>query len=135
MPFLGGALDIQVTAHADQPVEELRSLWEWLGDVDVLRGRVRPLESPPVPGTLGPVLDALSVALGPAGAVTGLTTALLSWIRYRTTDVSLRLNRPGGGSIEISAKRVRALDASALHAEVEQLSRALDGGVQARDVP
>ncbi|MFD0392296.1 hypothetical protein ACFQ3Z_03830 [Streptomyces nogalater] len=73
--------------------DETRSLLTWLTEEGGLRGRVTPQESPPVPGTLGPALDGLLVALGSGGAATGLATSLVAWIRSR--GVPSRSRRPG----------------------------------------
>ncbi|MET8630553.1 hypothetical protein ABZW30_43805 [Kitasatospora sp. NPDC004669] len=103
-------MDVTLAAAGGQGADELRSLRAWLTDVDELRGRVTSVESPPVPGTLGPVLDALAVALGPGGVATALATAVFSWIRQRRGEVTLKISRPDGASVEISGKRVQGLD-------------------------
>ncbi|MGV9254573.1 effector-associated constant component EACC1 [Streptomyces sp. NPDC003697] len=113
-----------VTGAAD----ETRSLLAWLTDDDGLRGRVAPQERPPVPGTLGPALDGLLVALGSGGAATGLTTALVSWIRSRRGSVTVKATRPDGASVEISTKLVAPMTAQELRTFVANTSRILDGG-------
>ncbi len=76
-------MDAGVRAEGPEAADELRSLNSWLADVDELRGAVRRRAHEPRPGTLGPVLDALAVALGPAGAVTAFATTLIAWLRTR----------------------------------------------------
>jgi Effector Associated Constant Component 1 len=110
----------------EQPAEQLRSLMEWLGNVEGLRGRVRAAEGPPVAGTLGPVLEAVMVALGPAGAATGLATVLVSWIRHRTSDIELQVSRSDGTSAMVSAKRVRGLGTDELREQVLYLTQVLN---------
>ncbi|MFE5587624.1 hypothetical protein [Kitasatospora sp. NPDC056531] len=115
-----------LTAAGGQEADELRSLRTWLTDVDELRGRVTSVESPPVPGTLGPVLDALAVALGPGGAATALATAVISWIRQRRGEVTLKISRPDGASVEISGKRVQGLDDGTIRAVLADTIRILE---------
>ncbi|WP_407698688.1 effector-associated constant component EACC1 [Streptomyces fagopyri] len=65
--------------------------------MDEIRGRVGLAESPPIPGSLGPVTDGLLVALGP-GAVTAPATTLVAWIRQRRSEVTLKVTRSDGAS-------------------------------------
>ncbi|WP_063736600.1 effector-associated constant component EACC1 [Kitasatospora aureofaciens] len=125
-------MDLTLTAAGGQGADELRSLQAWLADVDELRGRVALVESPPVPGTLGPVLDALVVALGPGGAATALATAVFSWIRQRRGEVTLKISRPDGAAVEISAKRVQGIDGSSLRLEVASATRQVRKATAAR---
>ncbi|WP_063832353.1 effector-associated constant component EACC1 [Streptomyces novaecaesareae] len=119
-------MDVTLTAAGGQEADELRSLRTWLTDVDELRGRVTSVESPPVPGTLGPVLDALAVALGPGGVATALATAVISWIRQRRGEVTLKISRPDGASVEISGKRVQGLDDRTIRALLADAIRILE---------
>lgn len=123
-------MDVRVTDDADNAgaADEARSLLAWLTETDELRGRVTPQERPPVPGTLGPVLDGLVVALGSGGAVTGLTTALVAWIRSRHSDVTVKATRPDGASLEISTKLVGPMTPQELRTFVTDTSRILEGG-------
>ncbi|MFH8770806.1 hypothetical protein [Streptomyces sp. NPDC017958] len=111
--------------------DETRSLLAWLAEADELRGRVTPREGPPVPGTLGPVLDGLVVALGSGGAATGLTTALVAWIRSRHSDVTVKATRPDGASLEISTKLVGPMTPQELRTFVTDTSRLLERGREA----
>ncbi|MFF4571030.1 hypothetical protein [Streptomyces sp. NPDC001410] len=126
-------MDVRVTDGADgtAAADETRSLLAWLAEADELRGRVTPQEGPPVPGTLGPVLDGLVVALGSGGAVTGLTTALVAWIRSRHSNVTVRATRPDGASLEISTKLVGPMTAQELRTFVTDTSRILESGREA----
>ncbi|WP_267895439.1 effector-associated constant component EACC1 [Streptomyces sp. CB01201] len=102
--------------------EQLRSLRDWLADSQELRGRVDAVERPPETGTLGPVLDALSVALGPAGAVSAFATGLIAWLRSRRGDVHIKVTLPDGSSLDLAAKRISGLDTPALQRQVEQIA-------------
>lgn len=108
-------VDAAVIAEGPDAADQLRCLHEWLADVEELRGRVSRKEGPPKPGTLGPVLDALTVALGPGGAATAFATAAIAWLRNQRGEVRIKVTLPDRQSVELTAKRVSNLDAAALH--------------------
>ena len=124
----GGTVDAAVTVAGPDAFDQLRSLQEWLGDVDELRGRVGSRESAPERGTLGPVLDALAVALGPGGAATALATAVIAWLRSRRGEVRVKVTLPDDRSVELTARRIAGLDADALRQQVDQVAAMLDDG-------
>lgn len=113
--------------------DDLRSLRHWLLDVYDLRGPVDLRQADPQPGELGSVTDALVVAVGSGGAITTLTGALVSWLRHRTTDLTVRLVRPDGSAMEIDGRRVRGVDAEQIGGLINDLAAQLavrpDGGV------
>ncbi|MGW7824578.1 effector-associated constant component EACC1 [Streptomyces puniciscabiei] len=111
-------MNAAVTAQGPDAADQLRSLHEWLSQVEELRGSVACRESPPPPGALGPVLDALTVALGPAGAVTAFGTTVVAWLRLRRTGVRIKVTRADGGSVELAAENLAKLDAVALEQQV-----------------
>lgn len=121
-------MDAAVIVEGPGALDQLRSLQKWLGDVDELRGRVSAQESPPVPGTLGPVLDALAVGLGPGGAATAFATAIIAWLRSRRGEVRIKVTLPEGRSVELTTKRVAGLDADALRQHVDQVATMLNDG-------
>jgi hypothetical protein len=121
-------VDAVVTAGAPDAADELRSLYKRLAGVQELRGAVGLSESPPPPGALGPVLDALSVALGPGGAVTAFATTVIVWLRSRRGDVSVKVMLQDGRSVELTAKNVSGLDAAALDQEVSRVAGMLSAG-------
>ena len=125
---LGEAVELAVLAQGSDQAEQLRDLYEWLAGVDELRGRIGLAEKPPKSGTLGPVLEALTVALAPGGAVTALATTTIAWLRSRRGDVRLTFRRSDGRSVEISATRVSRLDSAALEQQVVQLVALLNQG-------
>ncbi|MGZ2356500.1 hypothetical protein LRE75_07315 [Streptomyces sp. 372A] len=106
--------------------DQLRSLGGWLGEGEGLRGRVALLEGPPAPGTLGPLAEAVSVALGPGGAATAVATAIISWLRTRRANVKIKVTLPDRGSLELTAAGVSDLDAEALRRQVSALSALLE---------
>ena len=99
-------MEVAVSVICEGETDELRSLYRWLVGEPELRGRVRLVERPPQPETLGSIPDLLTVA-GPGGA---LATAVIAWLRNHTSDVVCKVTRKDGTSVEISAKRVRGSD-------------------------
>ncbi|WP_040828294.1 effector-associated constant component EACC1 [Nocardia jiangxiensis] len=118
-------MDIAVTL-AGTSTDELHSLYRDLGREFELRGRVSMTDRPPASGTLGGVADMLIVALGPSGVGAVLATALVAWVRNRSTDVVCKLSRPDGSSAELSAKQLRGCDAAALQQVVRDLAVAME---------
>jgi hypothetical protein len=114
-----------VSAEASDAADQLRSLHEWLADVEELRGTARLKEGPPEPGTLGPVVDALVVALGPAGAVSAFATAVIAWLRTRRSEVRIKVTLANRRSMELTAKNVSELDAAAVQRQVLQIATML----------
>ncbi|WP_225834906.1 hypothetical protein [Streptomyces sp. NK08204] len=114
-------MDVVLVAEEPGAADQLRSLRQWLAGDQLLRGRVEARERGPEPGTLGPVLEALVVALGPGGAATAFATGVIAWLRSRRGEVHLKMTLPDGRSLELTAKRVAGLDAAALRQQVTDL--------------
>jgi hypothetical protein len=92
---------------------DLESLEDWLRGEDVLAGRVRLAGSRPGQFDLGALAETLIVAVGSGGAVgvvgAALAGALKAWLSQPgRSDVTLKIRRPDGTSVELAAKRVRA---------------------------
>jgi hypothetical protein len=119
-------VSVLITVSEGDGADGARRLRSWLRREPALRGRVTEREAPPPPGTLGPVLDAVLVALGPGGVAAALVTGLVSWLRHERGDLSVRVERADGSSFEITAQRVKGLDAAGLRTEVAALTRALE---------
>ncbi|GAA5173568.1 hypothetical protein GCM10023321_75470 [Pseudonocardia eucalypti] len=85
---------------------DLRSLNSWLSGRNELRGRVSRRSRAPEPGTMGSVTDVLVVALGPSGVAAALASVLISWIKQRTGEVTLRATCACGRETTIEAKQV-----------------------------
>ncbi|MGV9426092.1 effector-associated constant component EACC1 [Streptomyces sp. NPDC003656] len=120
-------MDVRLDAEGLEAADQLRSLHEWLSDDQSLRGRLGLRERPPDPGTLGPVLEAVVVALGPGGAATALATGVIAWLRSRRGEVRMKVTLEDGRSLELTAKRVAALDAAALRQQAADLAALLNG--------
>jgi Effector Associated Constant Component 1 len=89
------------------------------------RGCVRRLPAEVPDGTLGGGLPDLLVTLGSSGLATALASVIVVWLRQRSGTVSIRVTRPDGGALVLTAKRVRALDRDAIKAQVDQLAALL----------
>lgn len=117
---------MRVDVDAEDRTTELESLREWLAEVDELRGRVDPVESPPPPGSLGPVLDALQVVLAPGGATAAVAASVVAWLRSRAGRITVRLERPDGTKVSIDAVRVRGLTPADVRDEVDRVVKAIE---------
>jgi uncharacterized iron-regulated membrane protein len=118
---------VQVVGR-DAAVEELRSLLTWLAGDEEFRGRVRLVEAAPEPGTLGGWPEAVAVALGQDGGLTVLASAVIAWIRHRTSEVKCTVTRSDGTSVELEATRVRSADLAGVGELVKQVAEALGDG-------
>ena len=127
-------MDLRIEGDEPDAAEALRSLAVWLKDEDGLRGQVRTVPRPMRPGTLGGVLDAIVVTVGQGGAGALAVSAVVTWLRQRTTEVTIRITRADGESaVELSAKRVRSMDAAELRGVVAELSTTLTDEVDDAD--
>jgi hypothetical protein len=129
-------MDVTVSVVGrDARGEEVRSLFTWLAGDEEFRGRVRLVEAAPEPGTLGGWPEAVVVAVGQGGAVTVLASAVITWIRHRTSEVTCTVTRPDGTSVQLTAARVRSTDLGGVGELVEQVAAALgdDGTGNSRE--
>ncbi|GAA2883481.1 hypothetical protein GCM10010517_46690 [Streptosporangium fragile] len=121
-------MDIELSISDPDSADALGDLYEWLVEEPELAGRIRVVESPPAPGTLGPVAEALQVALEPGGAVTVLAAVVVAWLRYRTGKMTITIvTRDGESRVDMVAERVKALDAAGAEALVSEVVRTVDG--------
>ncbi len=111
-----------VIAGPDVSADDLRSLRSWMIDMGELRGPFELRRPDPRPGEMGSLTDALIVAVGSGGAVTALAGVLVSWLRHRTSDLTLKVTRPDGSTLEVVGNRVRGLGAAELGAEITRLA-------------
>jgi hypothetical protein len=117
-----GRVDARITVDGSGSPDALRDLREWLGHEPELRGRVTPVQPTVEPGSLGPVLEALLVAIAPGGVAAALVTGIVAWIRQRHSDLAVHIEYPGGTKINIDAHRVRGLTGADLSAEIAHLT-------------
>ncbi len=95
-----------------------------------LRGTVHLAPAPPQPGALGSVLHELAVTLGSDAAAMAFASIAITWLKRRVGSVRLKISRPDGTSIEMSAEHVRGLDEAGLRAQVAQLAAAVSPRAQ-----
>lgn len=115
-------MDVVVVVEGPGAGDEMRSLYGWLVGEDELRGRVHLKESVPEPDRLGTLPLGLEIMLAPGGGAV-LASAVVAWLRYRTSDLTCRITRPDGGAVEVSAKRVR--DPASVQALVAKMADSL----------
>ncbi|RKS79339.1 hypothetical protein BZB76_0800 [Actinomadura pelletieri DSM 43383] len=112
-------------AEAGNGADELRALRSWLVAEDELRGRVRHVAQPPEPGTLGATVEILTVAIESGGAAVALVSALITWLQQRRGQMTVKVTRPDGTSLELTTDtsttedRARELLTELLHAGTE----------------
>ncbi|MFB6893813.1 hypothetical protein ACFCX4_31355 [Kitasatospora sp. NPDC056327] len=107
-------MDVHISVTGGETVAEAESLTDWLRGAPEL-GRVTLSGRPPAPGEMGAVLDTVSVGLGAGGGLSVLAASLRTWFAQpRRSDVRLKIRRPGGETVEIDAKRVRAGELEAI---------------------
>jgi hypothetical protein len=114
-------MDLTLTVAGQSPADA-QSLQEWMYQDDDLRGRAQLAPATPSEGKLGTLTDALIVAIGPGGAALSLASIVISWIRNRHSDVEVKITRPDGASISVTAKRVNAADSTRLRPMVSELA-------------
>jgi hypothetical protein len=111
-------------SERDLPGDQLRSLYGWLAGAEELKGRIRLVERPPEPGTLGPVADVVLALQAPLVALVG---ALVAWIRNHHSDIDVTVIRPDGGRTTISASHVRRAGAAELASMIDGLVQQVGG--------
>jgi len=104
----------------------MRDLYTWLVAESALRGKVNLVETTAAPAALGPVMEALDVALGPGGAAAALASVVIAWLQLRTSEVRIRFHHgEGEPELEITARRVKNLDAEGLRILATEITDAL----------
>lgn len=124
-------METTVAVAGARAAADLRELRSSLMQEPELRGRVHLTERPPEPDHLGADPGLMSVLLdfGPTAA-TVLTSAVVAWLRHRTSDVDCTITMPNGRTFTFSAKRVQESDMEAQHELIRDVSAKLaDDGV------
>ncbi|MFC5831051.1 effector-associated constant component EACC1 [Nonomuraea insulae] len=127
-------MTVQLNVEGDNRGDELRDLYGWLSEEPELRGRIRIIEAPPEPGTLGTAPDLLQLLLGAGGAFATMATVLVAWLGTRRGEVSVKVSR-GEDSVELTAKGIKALDAASAKALTDHVAHLLDAkdGLDGKD--
>jgi cysteine synthase len=97
-------------SDAGAAATQLGELADWLRHERELRGRVRMEHGEMAGDRMGGIPEALVVAVSTGGAVTVLARAAVEWVKHRTRDLTLKVVRPSGESLEISVQRATASD-------------------------
>jgi hypothetical protein len=117
-----------VAAQGVDSADLTRDLFGWLAGEPSLRGRVHIVEHDAPTCILGPVTAGLEAVLEPGGAVTALATVAITWLRCRTGKVSLSIKGDNGSpDLNITAYRVKSLDAVGVRELIAQVSDVLSG--------
>jgi hypothetical protein len=109
--------------HRDGEPE--RELGRWLAEQGQLRERIQLVQSGRQTGALNETILTIVAELS-APTLAAFATALVAWLRHRTSDTRIVLRRPDGARFELSARRVRGLTNADVTAMVEQLASTLD---------
>jgi hypothetical protein len=112
---------VNVTDPTPGPEDPAPELHRWLGGQEHLRGRVHVVEHRRQSGALTQTVVSLAADLGPPG-LAALGTALVTWLRHRTSDVRVSIRRQDGTRFELSARRVRGMGQAEITALVDQLA-------------
>ncbi|WP_203825092.1 effector-associated constant component EACC1 [Actinoplanes palleronii] len=114
------------------------SLCSWLNN-DEGAGRATPKPGEPKTGELGLLTEILTVVIGPEGAVTATVSAtasaLISWIRRRTGNCTVKITRADGSSYEITATNIRLRNADEIRALVADTARFINGDTPTEALP
>ncbi|MEV6300123.1 hypothetical protein AB0M02_12035 [Actinoplanes sp. NPDC051861] len=115
-------MDVTVAVAGDAPADDLYSLRARLIEEDGLE--VVLIESPAVPGRLGPGVDALQIVAGSVSSA--FVASLVAWLRTRVGAVRVVVKSKDGAQIELDAKTVGALDAAGTAELIRELRAALE---------
>jgi hypothetical protein len=118
--------DLSIAVLGEQPHDETRSLRTWMLEEPALHGRVTLRVAPSASGTLGDAMETLVVALGPGGIATALASVLVTWIRRRTTDITVKITKSDGSTLEVSGRHVGRLDSDGMRGLTTELAKAID---------
>jgi hypothetical protein len=116
---------VRVTLNVNDQRSSPTELKDWLNSQPQLRGRIHLIESRRQSAAMTETVVALAADLGPPG-LAALGTALVAWLRHRTSDVRLTVRRQDGTRFDISTRRVRGMNPAEIKALVDQLSATAD---------
>ncbi|MEV5653722.1 hypothetical protein [Streptomyces sp. NPDC052291] len=98
-------IEAQITVTDSAERMHLESLDSWLRMDSSFRGRTK-LSGTPSENDLGTAVELLTVAIGSGGVISVLAASLSSWFQQpKRTDITLKVTRPNGKSVEIHARR------------------------------
>jgi hypothetical protein len=112
------SLILSLTGNSD----DAGDLYAWLSGDRELRGRVRLAPAAVPEGALGSALTQLLLTLESGGMATAFASVLVAWIRRRAGSVTVKVTFPDGATLELTAERVRELNAEDLQKQAAQLA-------------
>jgi len=112
------SLILSLTGTSDDAID----LHTWLSMDSELRDHTRLAPAAVPRGVLGIDFTQLVVTLESGGIATAFASVLVAWIRRRVGSVSMKVTRPDGAEFELTAERVRVLDAEDLQKQAAQLA-------------
>jgi hypothetical protein len=116
-----------LAVEGDGAAAAMRSLQTWLQTKEELRGQVRPVVRTPQPGEMGSVVEALTFAAEASEVATAIASVVIAWIRRQAGKVSVRVTRPDGAEMTVTADHVRGLTPEEIRSMVTQLKTILNG--------
>jgi Effector Associated Constant Component 1 len=102
-------MDVYLSIDSMTSENLVRDLRTWLVEEGGQWGRIRVAEREPTPGTLGPIADAVQLAVGSTGAVSSLASVIVAWLQYRKPDVTMKLStrRHQSSSMHLQARHAQ----------------------------
>lgn len=100
---------VAVAVEGPDRTADLEALSGWLSAEPDLRGLITSAQGSPAHDELGLVADVLVAAVGAGGALSVLVSSLKTFLSQpRGAKVCLKLTRPDGTTVELTADRVRS---------------------------
>jgi hypothetical protein len=96
-------LSLRTEGGGDADDEELRA---FLDKDEIVGPQLRGMQAPIRPGALGGPSEVLAVAFEHGPVAAALATALVGFLKYRTSDISISVVRRDGTEVNASAFRV-----------------------------
>lgn len=102
---------MDVAISVDGADSDVESLWAWLRDEPLLRGRIKVGSAPDPDGVMGaPIELVVALATSASGTMAVLARAISRWLvereRQRRSDVVIKVTGPDGRQVSVSAHRV-----------------------------
>jgi hypothetical protein len=108
----------------DADSDDLRA---FLSKDEILGPYLRTREAPIPPDALGGAAGLVAVACEQGPLAAALATALVGYLKYRTSDISISIVRPDGTEVKAEVSRVRGRSAEDLEAALTEAVRAVCG--------
>jgi len=101
---------VELRIAVDGRDADVEALWDWFRHEPQLRGRLRTASSPAPEGAMGTSTELViqvAAAMAGAGALWAAVARSLSvWLTQRRSDITVKVTRPDGHQMSLTAKRV-----------------------------